>query len=431
MTKGGRSSGLVEGLAAAYGLLPAGLRSALMPWAVPAYGAARRIGRAAAGIRKPVHWLEGRERTRGGRLSVLAVAEERALPFLQERAFRELNARERLGWAFPSSAGSSFTRHRVRADLVVVHGDPASCRGLSRRGFLAVPDWVAFGLDLGAGGRGWTPPPNKTVRENLRRVRKHGYSFEVTTDPDRFGRFYREMYLPFIPPRFGESAEVVGKRLMKLFFEGGVLLLVHRGGEEVAGNIILRFPGSAKSIILGLRGGDDDLRRKAALSASYYFTILWARDAGLERVDFGECRPFLDDGLFLFKKRWGMSVGQARLQKDAYLLKVARYGPAVRDFLAGNPFLFRHRGGLAGLVLSRSGSPPASGEAEAAARARLVPGMDRLFLLGESGFARGAADGMDERVVLVGARPEDFFRGLPAGLDLPSVRRRSSHRSPR
>ncbi|MHB8093687.1 MAG: GNAT family N-acetyltransferase [Candidatus Aminicenantales bacterium] len=422
MTGGERTGGIVEGLAGFYGLFPKRLRSALMPLSVSAYGAARRLGKAASRIRMSAYWLEGVEKRGGRELSILAFVDDRALPFLVERAFTEVRVSRRLGPVSWGSAISAFPSYQARADLVVVHGDGALARPFSRRGFLMIPDWVGLRLDLADWEGGTRPfPANKTIRENMRRIRKHGYSFEVTTDPALFELFYREMYLPFIPPRFGETAQIVGRRLMKLFFDGGVLLLVRRDDAYVAGNIILRFPDRAKSIILGLRGGDPDLKRKAALSASYYFTIRWALDNGLRWLDFGECRPFLNDGLLLFKKRWGMSLEKARLQPDGYGLKVMRFSPAVRDFLAGNPFVFFDRGKPKGLVLAASDRALSSEDVRSLAGSLFLPGLGKLFVLSESGFEAGSDEGAEtdavEGIVRVRIRPERFFRDLPGSLD--------------
>lgn len=382
---------LSELAAQIYGCAPRSLRRALVSAVIPAFSQARRLPAAVSQLRPAVHRIEGKERSRGRALAIVTCVREEALPFLLDLVFSEVKHRERLGRMhlrnFPGLVGS----FRDRADMAFIHGDITLARSLAARGYVLLPEWVDMTLDLGGPlEKVWDLPGNKTLRENLRRIRKYHYAFEITTDRSRFEDFYREMYLPFIPAKFGAATRLVGPRKMRLFFDSGVLLLVRRDGQPVAGNVIIVSRGVARSLIIGLRHGDIVLLRQSALAASYYFTMLWAKGSGLRGVDFGGCRPLLRDGLFYFKKRWGMGVGGVGASKNVYGLRPLRLTPAVQDFLAANPFIYLDRDRLKGFILSPGDGPLTLSAIRGMVRAAAIPGLDSLTLLAPAGFASEA-----------------------------------------
>ena len=412
------SAFITELAASLYVRMPQPLRRVLHPRVTRAFAAARRMRFIASQVRLPVFRLEGREKNKGRPLAVLACAREPGLSFLIDRLFSDLRLRRREGGVFIWNIGRLAARARAGADLVLVHADSALLRRRAGRGFFLIPEWVTMALDLRPPLREtWDLARNKTVRENLRRIRKYGYSYEVTTDPRKFSLFYERMYLPFIPGKFGTAASLVGRRLMKLFFESGRLLLVKRDGDDVAGNIVILFGRTAKSVILGLKDNDQTLRQQSALGASYYFTMLWAKENGLRRVDFGECRAFLNDGLLYFKKRWGMELERFELQKNAFGLKVGRFSPAVRDFLQGNPFVFADGPRLRGAALADSDHPLAPDEVSAVVRADFVPGLQSLVIVSPAGFApevrKEAARGRLGKIKPWPHPPERFYGAGP------------------
>jgi hypothetical protein len=409
------SYSLSEFAALVYGWLPRSLRTAAFPSLVPAFSLARRLPAVLAQFRPSVSLFEGKEKNSGRALSLVTCGREEALPYVLTLAFSEVKRREGLGRMRLRDMPLRLERLGERADMVVVHGDSGLVRPLGRCGFFLLPEWVEMTLDLGRPlEETWDLPGNKTLRENLRRIRKFGYTFEVTTNPNRFRDFYREMYLPFIPVKFGAATNLVGPRKMRLFFDNGVLLLVSRDGQPVAGNVITVSRGVAESLIIGLRHGDPVLRRQSALAASYYFTMLWAKGLGLRRVDFGGCRPFLQDGLVYYKKRWGMEIGGVGPSRNVYGLRPLRLTPAVGDFLAANPFLHLDGPRLRGLVLSQADRPLSPAALGALVRTVFVPGLHDLTVVAPAGFTAeartGAAAGRWGRMLLHEEPLASYFR---------------------
>jgi len=413
--------GLVEALSLPYGFLPASLKKTLLPGAESAASILRRLFLAVSQLRLPVRYLKGREKRSGRELTVLVAGRGRAVSDIVRILFSEVRAEKRLGTLWPWDLKSALSRFESRSDMTFYVLDELPAKSLAGRGFVLVPEWVTFRMDLTRPlARTWNLSRNKTLRENLRKIRKHGYSYEITRDPKKFETFYQKFYLPFIPEKFGESTAFTGYRLMRFFFKSGVLLLVKKDGEYVSGNIIMLYRRGAKSIIIGVKGGRADYIRKAALAASYYFTTLWAVNQGFRWVDFGECRPFLNDGILYFKKRWGMGAERYRHNRTVIAFKVRASSPRAEDFLADNPLIFLDGKELRGLVFVRSDRVLDSRDVQAVERSFFVPGLENLTVVSPRGYAFKTDVGRDapprQKLCLLKGTGEEFLKNLPGSL---------------
>ncbi len=405
---------IIEAVSRAYGWVPRSWRRRLMPRAETAFAALRRVVLIISQLRLRVHVLRGIERAGGRAMTVAVLGSRRSWPYLAKALFSRLDEARESGGVFIWRASRYPASPEMKPDIVILHADEIF-RGLFQgRDMAVLPEWVSFRFDLSRPPEEtWAAVHNKNLRENLRRVRKHGYGYEMTTDPARLDSFYREMYLPFIPRRFGESTEPVGPRFMRLFFDAGALLLVKKEGEAVAGSVIMTGRRGAKAMIIGVKGGSEDLIRKGALAACYFFTTLWAREKGFASVNFGECRPFFGDGLFYFKKSWGARLEPYRHRSNVFGMRVVSSAPAALDFLEANPFIVRRGKGLEGRALAGSAGSLSSEELKRILRNCLVPGLDRLVVVSPNGFDTQAEDlvssSFADRVRLIGGPADTLF----------------------
>ena len=409
-----------------YGVLPSGLRRALLPLSQSVYSGTRRATIILSQIRLPVLLFEGTEKNSGGKVIFLVLGKEKQLSYLHGLYFSEIRVKKKLGTVFIWNLRSYLSGLALQPDMAVVHVDAFYSRFLAGLGFVFLPEWVTFKFDLSNPlQETWRLSENKTLRENLRRVRKYKYTYDISSNPAHFETFYHRMYLPFIPRRYGEEASLISFRMMKVFFKSGVLLLVKQGREIVSGNIIMLARKSAKSIVIGLKDGNVNRLKKAALSASYYFTMLWAQKEGYQVLDFGECRPFLNEGLVYYKKRWGMVVESYKHRKNLFGIQVCRMTPPVRNIFARNPFIFTMKKQLNGLVISGSDRPLSDMDIRMLMKKYFISGLDRLTLVSEYGFNSEVLEknetGAYRSVVLIEATADDFFRRF-----WPSIQKRKS-----
>ena len=126
-----------------------------------------------------------------------------------------------------------------------------------------------------------------------------------------------------------------------------------RETEYVSGILISTATSIPMVAFLGVKDGRKDYVVKGAISALYYYTILWAKERGYTKLDFGHCRPILNDGLFLFKKRLGMRIHRSPRKHRALYISVDKlkpYHPYLEQFFINNPLVYEDKGQLKGAL---------------------------------------------------------------------------------
>lgn len=398
-----------------YDGLPGSVRSFISPALEPAYFTVIRVLLIASQIHLSVYQLQGKGRWGDGTLITLLFGEGRGIPYVLDLLYAEEPTKKHLGKVFIWKIKSQIKLDVPRADLVLVGIDGIFSRFLSRQGFIVIPEWVMFKLDLAK------PLPkgrrNKALRENLRKVRKYEYCFEMTRDPAKFEYFYHQMYLPYAAKKYGELSLVGSFRNLRRIFEKGVLLLVNRRDECISGFLIGMGDKTVSAHYAGVREGKIEHLEKGALAACYYFTISWAKEKGYEWVDFGHCRPFFNDGGFFHKKTWGMEIRRSnRLMpatKAVFGIKVCNHQQGLLVFLAKNPFIFIDRGKLKGLIFAQQEHPLTLGEVQALFKTYYIPGIDSFVIASFQGFTQQAEEFASsqspQRLYLTSLNPDTFF----------------------
>lgn len=92
------------------------------------------------------------------------------------------------------------------------------------------------------------------------------------------------------------------------------------------------------------------VRFRDACLAALLFIIEWAKTQGIERLDYGVSLPFFRDGIFTYKKEWGMCVNEQRDQ-PVCALKLNALNECSLSFLRMNPFIAVDGKKLKGVVL--------------------------------------------------------------------------------
>ena len=343
-----------------YNSLPFSIRNIITPALKPSYFAAKRFRSILSQLQLPVYQIKGKNKWGGGVLTVLVFGEGRGiLPYLLAHLYDEKPTKKKIGKIFLGKLQSSIESEGNGADMVLVGIDQFFARYLSRKGFMVFPEWLMFKLDpakpLPTGRK------NKALHENLKKVRKFGYTYEITRELSQFKHFYHHMYLPYAGNKHGDLSLVGDFTYLKKIFEKGALLLVNRGNESLAGFLIEMDVDSISARYSGVRDGNIEYVAEGALSACYYYTISWAKEKGYKWIDFGHCRPFLNDGPFMHKKKWGMEIMKSsRLMfetKSAFGMKICNYQNGLLEYLARNPFIALDRGKLKAMVFVRQDHP--------------------------------------------------------------------------
>lgn len=153
---------------------------------------------------------------------------------------------------------------------------------------------------------------HRAIEDTFGRVtRKHGYTFQITHNPDRVNQFYSNYYLPYIQSRFGRLCNL---RKLGYFIQNlpsGFLLQVMDGEQWIAGAFCIKRKKELILTAFGIKAEETlghAALKQGALSAVYYFAIQWAVQNQIERVNLLRSRPHGQDGVFEHKRRWGADV---------------------------------------------------------------------------------------------------------------------------
>jgi len=382
-------------LPALYELLPADVRNFVGPVLEPSYFTVKRVLSIVSQLHLPVYQFQGKSIWGEGTLTTLLFGEGRGmLPYILNLLYADKPMKKGLGKIFIGNVKSDINSYGPNADLVLIGMDEFFSRFLSQRGFVVLPEWIMFKMDLTKpfprGGK------NKGLSNNLRKVRKYQYSFEMTRDFAKFENFFHHMYLPYAANKYGELSLVGGFRDLKKIFEKGVLLLVSRGNDCIAGSLLQMNDKTISARYLGVKDGNFKYVEKGVLAACYYFTITWAGEKRYKWVDFGHCRPFLNDGAFYHKKTWGMevmkSVRPMLATKAVFGMKVCSHQQGLLDFLAKNPFISLDHGKLKGLIFHQQDHPLTLEEIQALNKTYYIPGIDSFVISSLHGFTQEAQE---------------------------------------
>ncbi|MGB8953246.1 MAG: hypothetical protein WCC06_11355 [Candidatus Aminicenantales bacterium] len=369
-------------------------------------------------VRLSVYWAQGTEKNSKSDLAILYFGGGRELLYLLNLMYSEVKSKNRLGSVFFWRIHSYSRRKNLQADMIFTNSDIFFMKSLARKGFLSIPEWVSFKLDLSLSiPEIWKRTQYKGLKDDLRKIRKYHYSYEMTHDRDTFNYFYRRMYLPYIKKRFQIINFFTGYHLSKLSFEKGGLLLAKRGNEFVSGIIIVPNKDKTKTHVLGVKEGKFEYVKQGALSALYYSSCLWAKDNGYRWMDFGECRSFLRDGLLNYKKKWKMEVEKSRHFQTIFGLKICHLSQEVRSFLSYNPFIFLHQAKLKGMFPVQQNHPLSVEEIRLILKNYFIRGLDGLVILSMKGFTPQTMDYYANpdyrRICLIQPSEESFLKTFP------------------
>jgi hypothetical protein len=291
---------------------------------------------------------------RGGPLTVDYVGLGYARPFMKHLLFVEEPSAREIGrvpfWSLGEEVAS------LEGDITIVEASKHLIRGFSYQGAVSLPFRLHHVVDLQRDWEEvWRSFGKSARKQDVRLVRKHGYGYELSRNPDDLETFYHTMYVPTTTERHGDLASLVPIERVHQYFRHGLLILVKRDGQIVSGGLCSVQKKTVYLSLTGVLNADHQLSREGAVAVIYYFLIRWAHEAGYHTVNLGACWPFLADGIFQFKRKWGASVILPPREHKLIWMRVRCDTPAVNQFITENPcVVVGDEGQLQGLVVVNS-----------------------------------------------------------------------------
>lgn len=217
--------------------------------------------------------------------------------------------------------------------------------------FLELPDWMNMAVNLADDWPAVIRSFRQTTRNNdLRLIRRNDYQCRLTRSRRDIEQFYELLYLPFIRHKHGNAAVAAPRRHVIRRALQGWLLQVLKGSDVVAAGVVYPDDGALYFLWLGIPKRHLENPPEAAISALYYFGIQHAFEQQLDSVDFAGTRPFLTDGAFHFKRKWGAAV-EDTFSPSSILIKPQNGNEGAAKFCQHFPMLARRRDGLEAIFL--------------------------------------------------------------------------------
>jgi hypothetical protein len=229
----------------------------------------------------------------------------------------------------------------IRADVVAVEVHRWIAPSFRRAGWLIVPELVHWQGDLAT-----VPPSSRShsLRSDLRKIRKYGYTVEEADGADDWREFFEGMVLPSARERFGDGAWIPSAALQRDIAAAGTVLFVRRDGQRVAGGCVVPNGDRLWLPLIGVRGGDLRWIQEGASFAACHFSVEWARSSGFRQLDWGRTAPFVNDGVQHFNRKWGFHPAPDPIT-HLIAVRVADRCEAVRQAFAREPVLIHDSGG--------------------------------------------------------------------------------------
>lgn len=225
-------------------------------------------------------------------------------------------------------------------DIVIVEATKHLIDKLPGQNAVVLPPYVHHLIDVRGDWEDVRSRFHKSIRKNeLRWVRKYGYEYDVSHAPEDFEKFYYEMYLPTMNDRHEKLSDPMSLQESFDYFQYGHLFRVRRDGEWVSGMVCHFQEKILIADILGVKDADETLIHQGATAATYYAAIEWANKNGYEAVNFLGTGPYLNEGRFQHKRKWGMAVNIPPHLHRRIWIRFQRITPAVAQFLTENPII--------------------------------------------------------------------------------------------
>jgi hypothetical protein len=189
----------------------------------------------------------------------------------------------------------------------------------------------------------------QTLRADHNKLQKNGLTYVMSDNIEDYRWYYDHIYLPYVNALFGHLSAPARFRKIEEAMPNLALMLIKKDGKTVAGQILVLQGKKARGWTMGLLNGDRALARIGALAALYIFGFQELSKRGIESYNLGGSRPFINDGVLQYKRKWGMILTHGKA--EGFAICRIRDTQGVRQVLSNNPFIYEATNGkLTGAV---------------------------------------------------------------------------------
>jgi len=235
-------------------------------------------------------------------------------------------------------------------EIIAVNVKKPTASEFEKLGYLLLPN-VTFSLDLRRPIDQIIRKMSRRRRRDIKKIESFNYPYTICRGNDEdFNFFYWKMYLPYAVERFGKGAYVRTYNESKALYRGGGgIIFIRKFNKPVAGILFRTVGKTLYALSIGLCQLSEKFAEHLAGQAVLFYLIKWAKMQGLESLDYGITLPFFREGIFMYKKEWGMHV-EKPIDQSFFALKFNSLNAGSFSFLEQNPFIILDNGMFKGVV---------------------------------------------------------------------------------
>jgi hypothetical protein len=290
-----------------------------------------------------VYLIQGKEKNSLEKIQLLFISDEEFDSYIEDVIFDSKPKIVKIRKISILKIKNEINKFNSTVDLILVKTDTCYSGYFKKIGFLIIPDYISMKLNIKKPLNEIYKNFSKSAKEGIRKSKKNNYILEFSEDLDKLKMFYYKMYLPYMIKKHGGSAVIVNFQIFKLlFYIDYKLMFIKHQGEYVLGWLVSMKKKTFKPKYYGIKEGRENLLKMGLGASSYFLSIKWAKEHGFNFVDYGGTKPFLQDGIFRYKKKWGSNVDTPD-KLYFYLmfaLKICKKNNCTNSFLRENPFYY-------------------------------------------------------------------------------------------
>ena len=226
-------------------------------------------------------------------------------------------------------------------DIAIIKADLFYRKYLQRHGYHIIPEYISFSSYPSSTIENIMTTFNQEVIQELEKASAYQLTYDITSNYNDFKNFYQKMYLPYINWKHQSHAKIASfSSILFLYHQGAKILQIKENNEIIFSGIFIERKHSIKTYYAAFMQGKYDYLKKGVTALSYYYLIKYAYNKNKKSIDFGTARPFITDGMFKYKSKWGMNIELSPPGiSQIFSIKFKTNSASVRSFLLNNSFI--------------------------------------------------------------------------------------------
>ena len=322
--------------------------------------------------------LVGEDNINKNLFRILYVGKEVNKNYIAHLAFNKLDEEKYLGPAWKGMQKILTFLARIKNCSLLVKEENYFNKKYHNQDNFCIPQWLDSKVDVPI------IPKNKSAKNEVRKILKNKLDYNVTTEISLLDYFYNNMYLPYIEERFKNKAIITSYKLIRKEMAAGrcKLLLIKKNNEFIAGGL-MRFESIIPKVwCLGITNTEKSYFKDGALSAIYYFSSIYLRNCGYDTMRLGYSRTFFSDGVFNYKKKWGIEVveKERKQDKNAFIIQTLKHDNYSKSFFLNNYFVLHENGKLKSAIFFDNDKILSVNYIKKLTKTFLISGIDKLVI---------------------------------------------------